>query len=238
MRHDISQAIDLPNNSVTYQPTNGTDQGTLMIALQADRQPSSWDLWNEATTQLDGDPYTAMLMIDRAVTRHLQEQTNSPALIANDAKQIHLYIPLPLDGVDADKATPRSPELAPHQGALLPGLRTAIRAVLPQELHARADSIAAHAVAQIPSQNEVTAAFQRTTVADAVQEFTNNKQPLQLRQEPTESATTATLRDPLKTLRSSFPAHPSAALAPITATPEATPSNTSQAVHRQAGQER
>jgi hypothetical protein len=238
MRHDTSQALNLQNNTVTYQPTVGTDHGTLTIALNTDRQPTSWDLWNDVTEQLDGDPYTASLMIDKAITRHLQERTESSALIINDAQQIQLHVPLPLDPANTGRGASVSANLAPHQEALLPALRSAIRDVVPQELRAHADTIASHAAAQIPNQAEVTAAFQRTTVADAVQELTHNTQPLQLRQEPAESATTTTLRDPLKTLRHSFPAHPSAALTPGAETTQTTTSNTQPTAHRQAGYER
>ncbi|GAT89584.1 hypothetical protein CVCC1112_4243 [Paenarthrobacter nicotinovorans] len=238
MRHDIGQALNLYSDTVTYQPIAGTDHGTLTIALHADRQPTSWDLWNDVTEQLDGDPFTASLMVDRAITRRLQERTESSALITSDAQQIQLHVPLPLDPTNAARSASDSGKLAPHQEALLPALRSAIRDVAPQELRAQADTIAAHAAAQIPSQAEVTAAFQRTTVADAVREFTNNSQQLQLRQEPAESATTTTLRDPLKTLRQSFPAHPSAALTPSAEAAQASTSNTHPTAHRQAGHER
>jgi hypothetical protein len=168
-----------------------------MIVLEADRQPSSWDLWNDVTNHLEGDPYAAMLMIDRAVTRHLHEQTNSPALIANDAKQIHLYIPLPLDGTIAPTDSVR---LTPHQEALLPTLRASIGDVLPHDLHAQTDTIAAHAASQIPSQTEVTAAFQRTTVADAVREAGSNQDAPALRAEPAPTAST-TLIEAAQTTR-------------------------------------
>lgn len=238
MRHDIGQALNLYSDTVTYHPTAGTDHGTLTIALHADQQPKSWDLWNDVTKQLDGDPFTASLMIDRAITRHLQERTESSALITSDAQQIQLHVPLPLDPANAGKDASVSANLAPHQEALLPALRSAIRDVVPQELRPQADTIASHAAAQIPNQAEVTAAFQRTTVADAVQELTNNTQPLQLRQEPAESATTTTLRDPLKTLRHSFPAHPSAEPTPGAEATKASTNNTHPTAHRQAGHER
>lgn len=238
MRHDINQALNLYSDTVTYQPTAGTDHGTLTIALHADRQPTSWDLWNDVTGQFDGDPFTASLMIDRAITRRLQERTESSALITCDAQQIQIHVPLPLDFTHADKSASGSAHLAPHQEALLPALRSSIRDVVPQELRAQADTIAAHAAAQIPSQAEVTAAFQRTTVTDAVHEFTSDTRHLQLRQEPAESATTATLRDPMKTLRHSFPAHPSTALTPGAESAQATTSNTSPTANRQAGHER
>lgn len=196
MRQTINQALKLPINSVTYQPTGGTDRGTLMITLQADRQTDSWDLWNDVTERLDGDPYAAMLMIDKAASRHLQEQAATTAMLANDAKEIHLYLPVPLT---ADARTGAA-ELAPHQEGLLPVLRGSIQDVLPPELHAQAETLSAYAVSQIPSQNDVTAAFQATTVADAVKAFDNNQEPPTLRAEPTSSATTSLLPNPQKTL--------------------------------------
>ncbi|MFF2842508.1 hypothetical protein [Paenarthrobacter sp. NPDC057981] len=189
MRQTINQALELPINSVTYQPTAGTDRGTLMITLQADRQTGSWDLWNDVTERLDGDPYTAMLMIDKAASRHLQERNATTAMLANDAKEIHLYLPVPLP---ADTRTGAA-ELAPHQAEILPVLRESIPDVLPPELHSQTDTLTAYAVSQIPSQNDVTTAFQATTVNDAVREFDNNQEPPTLRAEPTSSATTRLL---------------------------------------------
>ncbi|MFJ4264617.1 hypothetical protein ACIPYU_19425 [Paenarthrobacter nicotinovorans] len=189
MRQTINQALDLPINSVTYQPTAGTDRGTLMITLQADRQAGSWDLWNDVTERLDGDPYAAMLMIDKAASWHLGEHTATIATLANDAKEIHLYLPVPLT---ADTRTGTA-DLSPHQAQLLPALRDSIRDVLPPELHAQTDALAAYAASQVPSQDDVTAAFERTTVADAVREFDNDQEPPTLRAEPTAAATTKLL---------------------------------------------
>jgi hypothetical protein len=160
-----------------------------MITLQADRQAGSWDLWNDVTERLDGDPYAAMLMIDKAASRHLQEHTATIAMLANDAKEIHLYLPVPLTAGTRTGTY----ELAPHQAQLLPAFRDSITDVLPPELHAQTDALAACAVSHVPSQNDVTAAFQATTVADAVREFDNNQEPPTLRAEPTSSATTKLL---------------------------------------------
>ncbi|MFJ4268373.1 hypothetical protein ACIPY1_17595 [Paenarthrobacter nicotinovorans] len=189
MRQTINQALDLPINSVTYQPTAGTDRGTLMITLQADRQADSWDLWNDVAERLDGDPYAAMLMIDKAASRRLQEHTATIAVLANDAKEVHLYLPVPLT---ADTHTGTA-ELAPHQAQLLPAFRDSIREVLPPELHAQTDALVAYAASQVPGQDDVTAAFERTTVADAVREFDNNQETPTLRAEPTAAATTRLL---------------------------------------------
>lgn len=126
-----------------------------------------------------------MLMIDKAASRNLQEQTATTAMLANDAKEIHLNLPVPLT---ADTRTGTS-ELAPHQTQLLPALRDSIRDVLPAELHAQTNALPRYAVSKVPSQDDVTAT-----------EFDHNQESPTLRTEPTSSSTTRLLPNPHNTL--------------------------------------
>ncbi|MDR6989114.1 hypothetical protein J2Y66_003629 [Paenarthrobacter nitroguajacolicus] len=231
-QHNIDQALELPSDSVTYQPTPGTDRGTLMINLRAVPQEPRGALWYDVTERLNGDAYAAMLMIDKVTTGHLKEQTGSTVLLANDAQEVHLYLPLPSAGYGP---APKAVTLAPHQEALLPALQAAIRETTPAQVHIHADAIAAFAASQIPSQDDVTTAYQRTTANEVMREFQNNHEPLQLRSVPVEMTPPASLSN---TYLRSFPAHPATALTENPGTPTAAPNSALKSPDLRSGHER
>lgn len=199
--------VHLSVDMATYRPPAAAAPARLDIDLivDRDRNPATSARLRTAEERLHGDSEQVAASFNSAATRHLQERTRTNARITDDGYTLTIGMDTPAAPAPAGQHSAGGetrPPLTVEQEQLLPSLRTAISASLPDHERHRADSLALQAIQEIPPAAEVIKAYDRVQVDEVIDEHIRRM----------EHYTQMPLPASIRLAELSFPQHASAAL--------------------------